>query len=196
MLSGVSPPHPPPPESSASIWLICSLSPPRAPPPLVGPLESVAIPHPWLFPPSAPLWATVKAVARVQLSSSCSKPLLPPSSSHGLCLPAPSWVSVLLLSLLPNSHPFLPLLYLRCKNAPSRRGRNVRIGPVLSCVSVPVLPYLVLFLSLFSFIIISCTCISLITKCVLVPVCSFLPRRVIRCVCSGFHVGFSLVFHQ
>ncbi len=105
---------PSPPSRIISIHLAHLLSVSASGSSTVGrPLELVAIPHPWLFPPSAPPWATVKAVARVQLSSSCSKPLLPPSSSHGLCLPAPSWVSVLLLSLLPNSHPFLPLLYLR-----------------------------------------------------------------------------------
>ncbi len=61
------------------------------------------------------------AVAWVPPGSPCSKPLLSPSSPprllphhlhHGLCLPAPSRVSVLLSSLLPSSHPSLPVLFL------------------------------------------------------------------------------------
>ncbi len=75
------------PRSSASPWLVGSPSPPRAPPPpLVGPLESAAIPPPWLLPPSAPPWAIIMAVAWVLLCASCSGSLLslpwllPPSS--------------------------------------------------------------------------------------------------------------------
>uniref|UniRef100_A0A673MZP1 DBB domain-containing protein n=1 Tax=Sinocyclocheilus rhinocerous TaxID=307959 RepID=A0A673MZP1_9TELE len=62
---------------------------PTAPPPLVGPLESAAIPPPWLLPPSAPPWAAIMAVAWFLLGPSCSKSfmsppwVLPPSS--------PSW---------------------------------------------------------------------------------------------------------
>ncbi len=77
--------------SSPSPLLFGSPSPPQAPPPpapppLVGPLESAAIPPPWLLPPSAPPWATVMAVAWVPPGSSYSGSLLslpwllPPSS--------------------------------------------------------------------------------------------------------------------
>ncbi len=66
------------PRSSTPPWLVGS--PPRAPsppapPPLVCPLESVAIPPPWLLPLSAPPWAIIMAVAWVLLcTSSCLFP--------------------------------------------------------------------------------------------------------------------------
>ncbi len=88
-----------------------SALPSPAPPPLVGPLESSALHPPWLFPPSAPPWVAITAVAWVPSGPSSS--YLLPGSSHlhhlpGLCLPAPSRVSVLLPSLLPSSQrPFL-----------------------------------------------------------------------------------------
>ncbi len=55
---------------------------------------------------------------------------VPPGSSllrhlPGLCLPAPSRVFVLLLSLLPCSYPSLPMLCLRRKDAPSRRAGDM-----------------------------------------------------------------------
>ncbi|KAL0159246.1 hypothetical protein M9458_042971 [Cirrhinus mrigala] len=51
--------------------LACQLSslprdpPPPAPPPSVGPLESSALPPPWLLPKSPPLWFAIMAVAWV-----------------------------------------------------------------------------------------------------------------------------------
>lgn len=61
---------------------------------------------------------------------------VPPVSSllrrpPGFCLPASSWISV----HLPSSHPRLPLLLLRCKDAPSRRGCYVRVMDL--CVFAP-----------------------------------------------------------
>ncbi|KTG03929.1 hypothetical protein cypCar_00027515 [Cyprinus carpio] len=118
--------------SSLSSGIIVSPSLPRAPPPpallpLVGPLEWSALPPLWLLPLSVPPWVAVIVVAWVLLGSSCFKflllslwllplpdlPWLPRillGSSlcrhlPGLCLLSPSWVSVLLLSLLPSSHP-------------------------------------------------------------------------------------------
>ncbi|KAI2655726.1 Opioid growth factor receptor [Labeo rohita] len=76
--------------TSVSPWIFGSPSPPRAPPPAapplsVGPLESSALPPPWLLPPSAPPWVIMAAVW-VSLCFSCSGSLLfppwllPPSS--------------------------------------------------------------------------------------------------------------------
>ncbi len=99
----------------------------------IGRPPGVAIPPPCLLPLSAPPWAIIMAVAWVLLCSSCSGSLLsdpwllPPLSPLGLCLPPPSRVSVLLLSCLSSSHPPLPMLFPRCEDAPSGRGRYVRI---------------------------------------------------------------------
>ncbi len=108
--------------SSSSPWLIGSPSqpqapPPPAPPPLVGPLESSALP---LHDSSlrrlhrgSPLrlWPGSHLALHAP-SPSC---LLPGSSLlhnlPGLCLLAPSRVCVLPPSLLPRSHLSLPLLF-------------------------------------------------------------------------------------
>ncbi len=140
--------HPGPPDPRHHPGSLASPSLPRAPPPpdpppLVGPLESAAIPPPWLLPSSAPPWAIIMAVLWVLLCASCSGSLLslpwllPPSSPLGLCLPAPSRVSVLLLSRLPSSHPPLPMLFPRCEDAPSGRGWYVRIMNLSVCVLLP-----------------------------------------------------------
>ncbi|KAL0198143.1 hypothetical protein M9458_006683, partial [Cirrhinus mrigala] len=84
--------------SLVSSWLIGSLSPPRAPPPpaplpSVGPLESSALPPPWLLPPSALLWATIKAAAWLLLfrvpSVSSLAPLSVVTTLNFVCYPPP-----------------------------------------------------------------------------------------------------------
>ncbi len=123
-LSSVAQAPPRPSGSPLSPWLISSPSLPQVPPPpallsSVIPLDLAALPPPWLLPPSAPPWFIVMAVAWVPPGTASSNPLLslssPPWLLHqlpGLCLPAPSRVSILLLSLLPSSHPSLLLLLL------------------------------------------------------------------------------------
>ncbi len=70
------------------------------------------------------LGPAVRLLLRVPPVSS----LAPPSFVAPLdCLPAPSRWFVLLLSHLRNSHPPLPMLLLRCEDAPFGRGHNVRI---------------------------------------------------------------------
>ncbi|KAL0186637.1 hypothetical protein M9458_018307, partial [Cirrhinus mrigala] len=88
--------------------LVGSPSLPRAPPPLaplplVGSLESSALPPPWLLPPSAPAWAAIMAAAWVSSGSSCSRSLLSPPrllplSDLPWTLLSPPW-------LLPPSSP-------------------------------------------------------------------------------------------
>ncbi len=68
---------------------------------------------------------------------------------HGLCLPVTSRVSVLLLSLLPSSHPSLPMLFLQRENAPSGRGNMSCLWTVCVCFSSNVtqfLPCLIVFI--------------------------------------------------
>ncbi len=70
---------------------------------------------------------------------------VPPGSSlirHPpcLCLPAPSRVSVLLQSHLPSSHPPLLMLFPQCEDAPSGRGRCVRIMDLSVCAFAPCYP--------------------------------------------------------
>ncbi|KAL0177233.1 hypothetical protein M9458_026127 [Cirrhinus mrigala] len=107
--SSVAPAPPRTSGSSVSPWIFGSPSPPRAPPPpapppSVGPLESSALPPPWLLPPSAPPWACIMAAVWVSTGFSCSGSLLfppwllPPSS--------PPWTLITLFFVsLPGFRP-------------------------------------------------------------------------------------------
>ncbi|KAL0161836.1 hypothetical protein M9458_041232, partial [Cirrhinus mrigala] len=98
--------------SSASPWLVGSLSPPGgpppAPPPSDGPLDSSALPSPWLLLPSAPPWAVTMTVAWALPDSSCTwsirnPPWFLPSSK-------PPWLSAgLPICPSPASRPPDPL---------------------------------------------------------------------------------------
>ncbi|KAL0189403.1 hypothetical protein M9458_016502, partial [Cirrhinus mrigala] len=154
--SGAPPQSPepwaPPWPSGSSVlpWIFGSPSPPRAPPPpapppSVGPLESSALPPPWLLPPSAPPWAYIMAAVWVSTGSSCSGSLLfppwllPPSS--------PPWTLITLFFVpLPGFRPppkppptwtmffccfFLPLC-LFCFLFSTARGRAYSEGGVMS----------------------------------------------------------------
>ncbi|XP_073687784.1 protein NLRC3-like [Garra rufa] len=95
---------------SLSPWIFSSPSPPRAPPPpLVGPLESSALPPSWLLPLSAPPWAIIMTVAWVPPGYFCSKSLLsfpwllPPSYLPWFLL-FPPWL------LPPSSPPWTPFV--------------------------------------------------------------------------------------
>ncbi|KAL0164205.1 hypothetical protein M9458_039958, partial [Cirrhinus mrigala] len=105
--SGPAPPRPPgstpprqspetsvPPRPSGSSSSPGSLSSPRASPPptplpSVGPLESSALPPPWLLPLSVPLWVIIMAVAWVPPGSSFSKSLLSPTGPAWSLLSSP-----------------------------------------------------------------------------------------------------------
>ncbi|KAL0159333.1 hypothetical protein M9458_043058, partial [Cirrhinus mrigala] len=96
----------------ASSWLVGSPSPPQAPlspvlPPSIGPLESSALPPPWLLPLSAPPWVALMAMAWVPSAFSCSKYLL---SSPWLLPSSPPWSFVTLASPQPSGFPSLPRL--------------------------------------------------------------------------------------
>ncbi|KAI2666664.1 Chromatin-remodeling ATPase INO80 [Labeo rohita] len=90
--------------SSVSPWIFGSPSPP-APPPSVGPLESSAIPPPWLLPRSTPPWTTIVAAIWVSPGSSCSGFLLSPPWLNPLSSPPWTLFVVLLLGVRPPPEP-------------------------------------------------------------------------------------------
>ncbi|KAI2650572.1 Filamentous hemagglutinin [Labeo rohita] len=126
---------PRPSGSSESPWTISSPSPPRAPPPpapppSVSPLESSALPPPWLLPPSAPPWVGMMAAVWVLHGSSCSGSLL---SSPWLLPPSsPPWT--LFIVLLPEVRPppepppTMTLLLSHIHSLSTPRGRAFREG--------------------------------------------------------------------
>ncbi len=134
--------------SSVSPWLIGSPSPlqappPPAPPPSVGPLESSALPPPWLLSPSAPPWVTIMADAWVPSisffylvlhGSSCIHPGSFLRHHHlGLCWSSSSLsfdhLLNLLLSLCANLSPSL-----RCLLPSLWRG-VAPSGKVANCIT-------------------------------------------------------------
>ncbi|KAI2646040.1 Translation initiation factor IF-2 [Labeo rohita] len=145
------PPTPPcPSKSLASPWLIGSPFTPQAPPPPalplpVCPLESSALPSPWLLPPSAPLWTITMVAWWLGLCLTPPAPgppgiLLGSSLHQSLC--GPSYL--LSDSSLRQSHPghlrdslpalLQPLLLNPCppstvapSTAPSRRGQTLTV---------------------------------------------------------------------
>ncbi len=83
-------------------------SPPPPPPPSVGPMESSALPPPWLLPLSATPWAAIMAVAWVPPGSSCSCSCLSPPWL--LPPPGPPWLLLSSPWILPPSSPPWTLL--------------------------------------------------------------------------------------
>ncbi len=131
---------PRPSGSSSSPWLIGpppQAPPPPALPPLVGPLESSALPPPWLLPPSAPLWVTITAVTWFPSGAACYKSLLAPpyfiTTLDSVCRPPPRCPSSSRASSQGPTCPSLCCFYGTRTCLPGGGAICQEYGPVLLC---------------------------------------------------------------
>ncbi len=140
-------PDPPRHPGSPALHLYLGAPPLPAPPPSVSPWSRQPFLTHGFFLCQRHPWVAIMAVAWVPPGTTCSNSLLAfplfslGSFLHhchpGICLPTPSQVSVLLTSLLPKSHPSLPMLSLRHKDAPFGRGVICHTHGLSVCVFLP-----------------------------------------------------------